>query len=269
MKLRTSPTRECHRFLFVKLKGKLAMPKQHLCPFCSAPLLCHIRQSKPFWYCVNCRQEVPYGIYNGDQLEQQECLNHSVGHHAGFLRLEQDIDELTQLANHYYFLKFINQEWQRLTREQNYLSLILCEISFKPEFEQLYGEVTKYRCLQRIARAISATAKRPADLVARYLFQRFAVLLPNTAILGAAQVAKEIQARIRDLSLTDVSSVVDITPDFIEDLQLNLGLAGIIPSRESSPENLIYQAEKALFQARNEGIEQVVFEPQSLESLLV
>jgi diguanylate cyclase (GGDEF)-like protein len=212
---------------------------------------------------------VPYGIYEADPSEHQQCTNHSLGHYSGFLRLEQDIDELTQLANHYYFLKFINQEWQRLSREKNYLSLILCEISFDREFEELYGEVTKYRCLQKIASAIRGAAKRPADLVARYLFQRFAVLLPNTPLLGASQVAKEIQFRIKNLSLEDIGLLVDITPEFYQDLQLNLGLAGIIPSTTSTPENLIHQAEQALSQAQTKGVEQVVFEHHLTESVLV
>jgi signal transduction histidine kinase len=32
------------------------------CPYCSYPLLCHVRQGKPYWFCNRCRQETSYGI---------------------------------------------------------------------------------------------------------------------------------------------------------------------------------------------------------------
>lgn len=49
------------------------MLNKHLCPFCSYPLLRHIRGRQPYWFCIHCHQEVPYSIsqdlpnQNGDQ----------------------------------------------------------------------------------------------------------------------------------------------------------------------------------------------------------
>jgi PleD family two-component response regulator len=44
------------------------MCNNHLCPFCSFPLLSHIRGGKLYWFCQSCTQEVPYGIYQGDTV---------------------------------------------------------------------------------------------------------------------------------------------------------------------------------------------------------
>jgi len=41
----------------------------HLCPTCAYPLLCHIRHGQPYWYCLYCRQEIPYA--QTDQAEPQ------------------------------------------------------------------------------------------------------------------------------------------------------------------------------------------------------
>ncbi|HBB32146.1 MAG TPA: hypothetical protein DDZ80_29750 [Cyanobacteria bacterium UBA8803] len=38
------------------------MSKKHLCPFCSYPLLCHVHSGRPYWFCIHCHQEMPYGI---------------------------------------------------------------------------------------------------------------------------------------------------------------------------------------------------------------
>ncbi|MBW4520687.1 MAG: hypothetical protein KME16_13405 [Scytolyngbya sp. HA4215-MV1] len=38
------------------------MPVSSECPYCSSRLLQQIRQSKPYWFCHRCFEEVPYGI---------------------------------------------------------------------------------------------------------------------------------------------------------------------------------------------------------------
>jgi diguanylate cyclase (GGDEF)-like protein/PAS domain S-box-containing protein len=40
------------------------MMTEYICPTCSYPLLCHVRFGKPYWYCIHCHEEMPYGINN-------------------------------------------------------------------------------------------------------------------------------------------------------------------------------------------------------------
>ncbi len=40
------------------------MMTEYICPNCSYPLLCHVRFGKPYWYCIHCHEEMPYGINN-------------------------------------------------------------------------------------------------------------------------------------------------------------------------------------------------------------
>ncbi|KAB8321131.1 PAS domain S-box protein [Tolypothrix campylonemoides VB511288] len=157
------------------------------------------------------------------------------------------LDGLTQLANRRHFDKYLKQEWLRLAREQNPLSLILCDVDYFKHYNDTYGHPAGDACLIEIAQAIRRAVKRPADLVARYGGEEFAVLLPNTDSDGAIQVVQFIQKKLRQLNLPHIASPVG------QYVTLSFGIATIFPSHNDSVQTLINAADKALYQAKNKG----------------
>jgi len=101
--------------------------------------------------------------------------------------------------------------------------------------------------LQKGAHAIAKPVPRPADLVARYGGEEFAVILPNTNIEGAVQVAENIQREIRRLRLPHASSPVSPY------ITVSLGIASTSPHFESHPAELIANADNALYKAKAAG----------------
>ncbi|MBD2312518.1 diguanylate cyclase [Desertifilum sp. FACHB-1129] len=160
-------------------------------------------------------------------------------------------DSLTQLANRRRFDQYFTEQWHRLTREQQPLSLILCDIDCFKIYNDTYGHVKGDWCLQQVAVAIAAGAKRPADLVARYGGEEFAIVLPNTSLAGAIQVATEIQTHIQQLHIPHVKSPVS---DYIT---LSLGVASIIPQQSLQAMSLIQQADQALYEAKDRGRDRI------------
>jgi len=176
-------------------------------------------------------------------------------------------DGLTQVANRRYFDEYLAQEWQRMSREATPLSLILCDIDYFKAYNDAYGHPAGDNCLQQVAIAISESVKRPADLVARYGGEEFAVILPNTGIEGAVQVAEAIRTRVRDLELVQANTQVS------QYVTLSVGIACTVPRPartcprgeslkaphctllhpESSPAALIAAADRALYQAKAAG----------------
>jgi len=157
------------------------------------------------------------------------------------------LDGLTQLANRRHFDQYLKQEWLRLAREQNPLSVILCDVDYFKLYNDTYGHPAGDTCLMQIAQAISGAVKRPADLVARYGGEEFAVLLPNTDSDGAVQVVQIIQEKVRQLHLAHIASLGK------KDVTLSFGIATIFPSQNGSVQALINAADKALYQAKNKG----------------
>ncbi len=156
-------------------------------------------------------------------------------------------DSLTQIANRRCFDLCLNQEWRRLMREVQPLSLILCDVDFFKSYNDTYGHQAGDNCLRRIASAIATAIKRPGDVVARYGGEEFVLILPNTPALGALHVAQEIQKAVRALELAHIGS--QISPY----VTLSMGVTAVIPKANLSSMSLIAAADRALYKAKSSG----------------
>jgi diguanylate cyclase (GGDEF)-like protein len=173
------------------------------------------------------------------------------------LRRLATLDSLTQLANRYWFNIYLTQEWQHLLIEEtqgfkfksnsNCLSLIMCDVDYFKPYNDTYGHLAGDFCLQEIAQAIRETVNRPADLVARYGGEEFAVILPNTNAETAFAVAEKIRTKVKGLGIAHGKSPIS------QYVTLSLGVSSIVPHQESSPEELIAAADRALYQAKEQG----------------
>ncbi|MEM9905646.1 MAG: diguanylate cyclase [Cyanobacteria bacterium P01_D01_bin.44] len=160
-------------------------------------------------------------------------------------------DSLTQIANRRQFDLHLESEWQRLAREQQPLSLILCDIDFFKRYNDHYGHPTGDRCLLKVAQALVHAPKRPADLVARYGGEEFAVILPNTHTKGAYRVAHKIRQGIAALQITHPDS--ELSPW----LTVTIGIATAIPNRNVATHELLQAADLALYHAKQQGRDRI------------
>lgn len=108
----------------------------------------------------------------------------------------------------------------------------------------------------QVAQAAQSVVKRPSDLLARYGGEEFAVILPDTDQAGATQIAQEIQQAIADLKILHRN--LGGEQRFVT---ISLGVASTIPSKSMSMMTLIDEADKALYQAKEQGRNRVVCQP--------
>jgi diguanylate cyclase (GGDEF)-like protein/PAS domain S-box-containing protein len=189
--------------------------------------------------------QVGIAIQQAELYQQLEVANQE-------LKRLATLDGLTGLANRRRFDEYIEQEWQRLAREQEPLSLILCDIDFFKLYNDTYGHQAGDDCLKQVATALRHSVKRPADLVARYGGEEFAVILPHTTAAGAFCLAKSIHQQIRQLKLAHPGSTVS------QYVTLSLGVAGLIPCPGVTPAKLIAAADAALYEAKTTGRDRVI-----------
>lgn len=157
------------------------------------------------------------------------------------------VDALTEIANRRRFDERLLLEWRKMKRERSPLSMILCDVDYFKQYNDVYGHQLGDDCLRQVAGAIAAAARRPSDLAARYGGEEFAVLLPNTGLDGAMEVARTIQTHIKNLQLIHQQSQVD------QYLTVSFGIASVIPTEAVAPEELLFQSDRALYQAKTEG----------------
>jgi diguanylate cyclase (GGDEF)-like protein/PAS domain S-box-containing protein len=156
------------------------------------------------------------------------------------------LDELTGIANRRAFNRAIESEVRRHTRSPQDLSLLLIDVDYFKEYNDLYGHLSGDQCLRKIALAIKRTLRRDPDLAARFGGEEFVVLMPLTEISGAESVAHKILAAVSSLAVPHAGSPLGI-------VTVSIGAASW-PSGLSLDSNaLIEQADRALYRAKDRG----------------
>jgi diguanylate cyclase (GGDEF)-like protein len=163
------------------------------------------------------------------------------------LEILAHLDGLTQISNRRSFDQFLHQEWLRLRRSQQSISLILLDVDFFKNYNDTYGHQLGDECLIQIAQTLQNTVCRPADMVARYGGEEFAIILSETDESGAIVVAQNIHQAIAQLKIPHATSQVD------SHITVSMGIASLIPDSSLTPEYLIQIADENLYQAKQGG----------------
>ena len=161
-------------------------------------------------------------------------------------------DGLTGIANRRRFDEKLEQEWRRATRERQPLTLIMADIDFFKNYNDLYGHPTGDECLRKIAKVLQDATSRPGDLAARYGGEEFAAILPNTSLLGAEKVAEQIRSQVEALELPHANSSVSPW------VTISLGIATRVPGNDEQDAALLEGADRALYKAKQQGRNRVV-----------
>ena len=163
------------------------------------------------------------------------------------LRQLAHVDGLTGLSNRRYLDQFLRMEISRSRRYQQPLAVILADVDYFKRFNDHYGHLHGDDCLKKIARAQTAVCQRSTDLVARYGGEEFAIILPDTDVHSAEIMAERLRSSVQALAIQHEYS------DVAKVCTLSLGVASGIPGSDSQAENLLQQADAALYQAKQTG----------------
>ena len=186
------------------------------------------------------------GAYNLRHITLLEQLASQVAMHIENSRLYAEveeqarIDELTGLLNRRSLDEAIASEISRHSRYGGVFSLIILDIDSLKNVNDSYGHLAGDELLKRIGSAMKTTL-RSADQAFRYGGDEFAIVLPNTPIDAANQVAGRIRKQIATkMQASDIS------------VTASLGLASW-PADGLNTTDLIAAADAALYQAKRDG----------------
>lgn len=170
-------------------------------------------------------------------------------------QLEADarLDSLTGLANRRCYEEHLGREWKNLIRTQASLSLIVCDIDHFKLYNDTYGHQQGDECLQTVADLIRSVPRRPLDLVYRYGGEEFVILLPDTNLAEGVRIAEKVKEKISSSEIPHKASLEKKV------VTMSFGVAAISPTNEISSDTLFRRADKALYQAKERGRNQVCF----------
>ena len=156
-------------------------------------------------------------------------------------------DGLTGIANRRLFDEFFQREWLNAMRVQKPLSLILLDLDYFKQYNDLNGHVIGDTCLRQIAKSLESCCTRPRDLVARFGGEEFAWILPETSEAAAVLMAEKIMAVVKDARLPHKASAVS---DLVT---LSIGIKTITPTKSDSRMQFLDDVDKNLYQAKYLG----------------
>ena len=161
------------------------------------------------------------------------------------------VDQLTGIANRRSFDSRLIVEWKQAIREQTSLSLLMMDLDKFKDLNDTYGHQQGDLVLKKVAEIFTMSLRRPADFTARWGGEEFIVLLPNTPLEGALDVAENIRTDIeRSPIMFSDGTVIRIT--------VSIGVASIFPEKSSSIDVFISNADKALYLAKDAGRNRVM-----------
>jgi diguanylate cyclase (GGDEF)-like protein len=155
-------------------------------------------------------------------------------------------DFLTGLPNHRFFQATLTVELGRAQRHNHPLSLLIIDLDFLKEVNDRFGHPAGDLVIRTIAETIRSTC-REIDFAARYGGEEFTVILPETPLTGAIQVADRIRERIACEHFPRIGNIT-----------ASVGVSNY-PVNALTKEDLIRIADQALYVAKNGGRDRVAY----------
>jgi len=152
-------------------------------------------------------------------------------------------DALTGLYNRRYFDLFLANEVDRSRRFSHTLGIMIIDIDFFKDYNDSFGHPAGDKALQFVARCLQQE-RRSADVVARIGGEEFALILPETDVEGASNVAEKIRV------------VISNSSELKRPLTVSIGIS-ILQAAQIQTELIIQQADEALYEAKRRGRNQI------------
>ncbi|TNC82438.1 MAG: hypothetical protein C9356_03155 [Oleiphilus sp.] len=153
-------------------------------------------------------------------------------------------DGLTGLSNRRYIVEFAYKLLALCKRYQHPISVIILDLDHFKQVNDRYGHHAGDDALQHVAECLRLNL-RDSDVAARYGGEEFLILMPETELYTAEEIAERIRQELFNKPLQIQDESVSITASF------GISCSDQFPDCDAA--HLIKQADIALYQAKNAG----------------
>jgi diguanylate cyclase (GGDEF)-like protein len=156
------------------------------------------------------------------------------------------IDGLSGLANRRSFDARLQAEWERAAGLKRPVALMMIDVDHFKLFNDNYGHLEGDQCLRVIAETLSAATGQSGDLAARYGGEEFVLLLRDTNLATALEIAGRLRHTVAALAIAHRFAPCG-------HVTVSIGVASLTPTVASDPQALIEAADSGLYAAKRKG----------------
>ena len=157
-------------------------------------------------------------------------------------------DELTRLYTKGYFLDRLTEECKRGLRQDTIFSLLMLDIDYFKDYNDKFGHTSGDIVLKSLSSAITNSLKGFSPIISRFGGEEFCIILPSRDKDRAYKIADELRQKIDKSRIILRKHETHVT--------VSIGLASF-PEDSDDAEELIRKADKAMYEAKNKGRNQV------------
>ena len=155
-------------------------------------------------------------------------------------------DPLTNTLNRRSFPDVLLGEYRRNLRQQTSMTVTMVDVDHFKSYNDHYGHVDGDRILVSIAERLRVSARRPGDFVFRYGGEEFCILCSGADEQQAAALAETLRSSVETMALEHQASPMG-------KITVSIGYRHAETLAQLTPENLISEADKALYLAKANG----------------
>ncbi len=201
---------------------------------------------------------IAYTIYRftaEQSREEKERLEKKVKERTYEIEQLSKTDALTGLWNRGYLEEILDSEFKRARRYKHELGLLIIDLDHFKLINDNYGHLTGDEVLRQISRRI-CDSLRETDFVGRYGGEEIVVILTNTNIEDTKMIAEKLRLDIAKEAVT-VNN---------QDITVTTSIGGSCLRKETETiKSLFQEADKALYQSKERGRNQVTIYNSSAE----
>jgi len=160
------------------------------------------------------------------------------------LRNQAIRDPLTELYNRRFMLESFEQALNRAGRQKSSLAVLMIDIDLFKNFNDSYGHEAGDKVLVMVAEQFLMNL-RLEDIACRYGGEEFCILCPDTGLREAHVLAEKLRQRVAEQQIIYQGENLD-------NVTLSIGIS-IYPNHGHSSDELLQQADKALYSAKDQG----------------
>lgn len=158
-------------------------------------------------------------------------------------------DTLTGIYNRHYFDDVFTAEFERARRYKSHLGLIIFDIDFFKNVNDVYGHLVGDQVLQQIGE-LTVDAIRRVDIAARYGGEEFVLILPETVPDGIELVAERLRVMIENHDFVVNTSEGEQT---LPRITISIGAAYYPDERYPDANAFLTAADDKLYEAKRNG----------------